>query len=71
MKYRFFFPIVLARASIVMKRHYDHSNSYKGKHLIGVGLQFRGLVYYCHGGWHGGKQADMVLEKEQEFYIVI
>ena len=29
-----------------------------------AGLQFRGLVYYHHGGKHGSVQADMVLEKE-------
>jgi hypothetical protein len=48
-------------SSIAAKRH--HGNSYKGKHLIGAGLQFRGLVYYHHGRKHGGVQADMVLEK--------
>ena len=34
------------------------------KHLIGAGLQFRGLVHYHHGRKHGGTQAGMVLEKE-------
>jgi hypothetical protein len=41
------------------------------KHLIGAALQFRGLVHYHHGRKHGGMQADMVLEKELEFYIWI
>ena len=41
-----------------MKRHNDHGNSYKGKYLSGAGL------HYCHGGKHGGMQADMVLEKD-------
>lgn len=27
-----------------------HGNSYKEKHLIGAGLQFRGSLRYCHGG---------------------
>ena len=27
--------LVLVRVSIAVKRHHDHSNSYKGKHLIG------------------------------------
>jgi hypothetical protein len=36
----------------------------KGKHFIGAGLQFRGLVRYHHGGKHGRIQADMALEKE-------
>jgi hypothetical protein len=36
---------VLLRASIAMKRHHDHhSNSHKGKHVIGAGCQFRGSV---------------------------
>jgi hypothetical protein len=47
-----------------VKRHHDHGTSYNGKHLIEVGLHFRGLVYYCHGRKHGSLQADMVLEKE-------
>ena len=44
-----------------MKRHHDHSNSYKGKYLIGA-YSFRGLVHYYHGGKHDSVQADMVLE---------
>ena len=47
-----------------MKKHCDHGNSYKGKHLTGTGLQFRGLIHYHHGRKHGSMQADMVLEKE-------
>ena len=47
-----------------MKRHHDHGKSYKEKHLIGAGLQFRGAVHYQHGRKHGSVQADMVLEKE-------
>ena len=43
-----------------MKRHHDYSTFYTGKHLIGAGLQFKGLVHY----YHGGMQVDMVLEKE-------
>ena len=41
-----------------MKRHHDHSNSYKGKHLIGAGLQGRGLVHYHHEEKHGGRQGS-------------
>ena len=55
---------VIVRVSIAVKRCHDHSNSYKGKHLTGAGLQFRGLVHCHHGRKHGGTQADMVLEKE-------
>jgi hypothetical protein len=39
----------------------NHGNSYKGKHLTGVGLQFRVLAHYHRGRKHGGMQADMVL----------
>jgi hypothetical protein len=46
-----------------VKRNGDPSNSHKGKHLIGAGLQFRGSVHYHHGEKHGSMQAD-VLEKE-------
>jgi hypothetical protein len=54
--------INLNRVSISMKRHHDHSISYKGKHLIGADLHFRGLGHYHHGKKHGGMQADVVLE---------
>lgn len=37
-----------------VKRLLDHDNSYKGKHLIGAGVQFRGLVHYHHSGKHDG-----------------
>ena len=46
-----------------MKRHYDHSNSYKGKHLIVVAYSFRGLVH-SYLVLHDGVQADMVMENE-------
>ena len=51
---------ILVRASIAVKRQYDHSNSYKGEHLTGASLQFSGLDH-CH---RGGTQADMVLERQ-------
>ena len=44
---------------IAVMTHHDH----EGKHLVGAGLQFRGLVHYHHGGKHDGTQADMVLER--------
>lgn len=51
------------RVSTAVKRYHDHSNSYKGKDLVGAGLQFRGSVHYCmvrsKAAW-----ADMMLEKE-------
>ena len=57
---------VLVRVSVAVKRHHGHddSKSYKRKHLIRAGLQFRGLVHHHHGGKHDSMQADMVLEKE-------
>jgi hypothetical protein len=36
----------------------------KGKHFIGAGLQFRGLIHYHHSGKHGSAQADMVPETQ-------
>jgi hypothetical protein len=48
---------------IAVKRCHDGGNPLKGKHVIGDGLQFRGLVQYHHGRKHGGMQADMVLER--------
>lgn len=51
-----------------MKRHHEQSNSYKGKHVIGAGLQFGGSVHYGHGGKHG-VCGQACLEKE--FYILI
>ena len=42
-----------------MKRHHEH-----GKHFIGVGLQFRGLVLYFHGRKHGSMMADIMQEKK-------
>ena len=43
-----------------MKRHHDHSKSYKEKHLVGAGLQ----IQRYHGGKHGSMQVDTVLERE-------
>ena len=50
--------------SVAVKRRHDHGNSYKRKHLTGVGLQFRGLTHCYSKKKNGGTQADMVLEKE-------
>ena len=35
---------VLVWVSIALKRNHDHSNSYKRKHLIGGGLQFKRFI---------------------------
>jgi hypothetical protein len=48
---------------MTVKRHHDHGNSYLGKPLIRTGLQFRGLVHYCHARKHGEMHVDMELEK--------
>jgi hypothetical protein len=54
---------------IAVKRCHDSGNSYKGKHFLGAGLQFRGLVH-CHpGGKHGGMQADLVLEEARVLHL--
>ena len=45
-----------------MKTLHSHSNSFKGKHWIGLAYRFRGLVHYCHGRKHGGMQADIARE---------
>jgi len=49
--------IVLLRVSIAVKRHHDHSSSYKEKHLVGLAYEFRAT------------QADMVLALKPVFYI--
>ena len=54
---------VSGRVSIVVKRHNDYSNSYKGKHLIWTDLQFSALVCYHHSGKHDSMKADMRMEK--------
>lgn len=49
----------------VVKRCYEyHMNSYKGKHLIGIGLQFRGSIHCHHGEEYGSMKADMMLKKQ-------
>lgn len=45
-----------------MTRHHDHNNLIKESIELQPGLRFRGLAHCPHGGKHGDKQADMVLE---------
>ena len=52
----------LSHCSTAVNRHHDHGNSSKGKHSIGAGLPFRGLVHYHQGEKHGGMQADVGLD---------
>ena len=49
--------------SIAIEETLYHGNSYKGKHLVVVALQFRSLVH-CHDGKQGSMQTDVVLERE-------
>jgi hypothetical protein len=46
-----------------MNRHHDHSNSYKGQHLIGAGLQVQRFIPLSSRQEHGGIQADVGLEE--------
>lgn len=54
---------VLVRVAIAMKTHHDRGYSYKGKHLIGTGLQFREVQSIIIMVGHGSEQADVVLER--------
>lgn len=48
-----------------MRRHGDHSTSYKEKHCTGVALwEFTGWALYCHGRKQGSMKADIVLERK-------
>ena len=57
---------MLVMVSIVVKGQNDQGNSYKGKYLIGTGLQFQrfSLLLSCQEVWHDGMQADIVLDKD-------
>ena len=55
---------VLVWVSIAVKRHHDHSNSYKGKHLTGDGLLFQRFSPLSSRQETRQCAADMVLEKE-------
>ena len=46
-----------------MKRHHDHGNFYKGKHLIWIGLQFQRISTLLSWQEACDTQADMILEK--------
>ena len=57
----------LSQCSTAVKRHHGHSNSYKGKYLIGVTYIFGGLVHCHHGvtwwraGRHGAGEVSYIL----------
>ena len=48
---------VLVRVSISEKRHHDQGNCYKGKHLIGIGLQIQrfSLLLWQEAWWQAGR----------------
>ena len=54
---------ILLTIFIAVKRHHDHSNSYK-ENIWGGSLEFRGLVHHHNGVKHGSIQTDMVLGME-------
>lgn len=47
-----------------MKRHPTQANSFYGKHLTEIGLQFRDLAHYHIGGKYDSTQADMVQKRK-------
>ena len=51
---------ISGRVSNPMKRHYDHSNSYKGL-TEGVAYRFKDLIYYHHHRDNGSIGEDVVL----------
>jgi hypothetical protein len=55
----------LSQCSIAVKRHHGHGNSYKGKHLTGVGLLFWGSLHYQHD------RETWCLRRSSEFCIHI
>jgi hypothetical protein len=46
-----------------MNRHHDQSNSYKGQHLVGAGLQRQQFSPVSSRQEHGSIQAGMVQEE--------
>ena len=50
--------------SIAVKRHCDHGNSYKGKHLIVMGAYSSEAQSIIIMVGHGGMLADILLERE-------
>ena len=54
---------VLTRASIAVKRHHGHSNSYKGENLIKTDLCFRSLINHHHGENCGDRKTEIVLAR--------
>lgn len=53
-------PCVLVKVSTAMKGQHDRGHFYKGKHLIGIGLQ---VQMFSHASRHDSTQTDTVVEK--------
>jgi hypothetical protein len=54
-----------------VKRHHDQGKSYKGQHLIGVGLQVQGFRPLSSMREHGSIQAYMRLEELKILHLVL
>jgi hypothetical protein len=52
-----------------VRRHHLHSNSYKGRHLIGAGLQFQRFDPLSSWWEAWQPEADMVLEEPRVLYL--
>jgi hypothetical protein len=55
--------------SIAVKRHHDQGNSYKGQHLIGIGLQVQRSSQLSSRQEHSIIQADMGLEELKVLHL--
>lgn len=53
----------------MLKRHHDHTNSYKAQHLIGVTYRFSDSGHYQHSRQYDIVQADLVIEKPKILYL--
>jgi hypothetical protein len=53
-----------------MKRHHDHGNSYKEKHLIGAALQVQRFSPLLSRQEYGSIQAGMAQEELRVLHLV-
>jgi len=59
----------LKKDFITVKRHHDHHNSYKGKYLVGDGLEFQRFRTLFPWWKHSSLKADMILEEPRVQHI--
>ena len=65
-------PVCLRECSVAVKRHHDHSNSYKGKHITVACYHFSGLVMWevllsvCCFDWLMNKELAWPIAWEEE-----